>query len=399
MRADMLRRGMGAALALGLLLLIACNVVESGEAIKIVTSGRSASEVRAVRMALDDEGAKFGNFRIVVQDFGDTVDAQGNADSAKETGNATRAVNDKDVVILIGTSSSNGAKLALPILNQGNLSMVSPTNSYPGLTKAGGEAGEPEKYYPSGKRSFVRVMPADDIQGAVAAKWAKDLGARAAWILDDGEPISKVLADGFAAGARQASLEVKGRTSVRKGETSFRAVTAPIQQAGADLVYFSGIADTNTAQLWKDLRAPGPDLKIMGTDGIFSRDFLNAAQTAAEGTFFSTPALPPEDKLSGKAADWPKRYRDKYNKADPEQFDIYAYEAARLAIGAIKRAGGKDREAVRQALFQTRDFDTLFGKISLDENGDTSLTTLSSGTVKRQGGDLVFDFEKQIALR
>jgi branched-chain amino acid transport system substrate-binding protein len=398
MRADTLRRGLGAALVLGLLLSAACNFVESGEAVKIVTSGRSPSEVKAVRMALDDEGARFGNFRIVVQDFGDTLDGQGNTDSAKEAGNATRAVNDQDAVVLIGTSSSNGAKQALPILNQGNLSMVSPTNTYPGLTKAGGEAGEPEKYYPSGKRTFVRLMPADDVQGAVAARWAKDLGARVAWILDDGEPISKVLADGFAAGARQAGLEVKGRASVRKGETSFGAITAPIKQAGADLVYFSGVADASHAQLWKDLRALGPDLKLMGTDGLFSRDFLNAAQTAAEGTYFSTPALPPEDKLSGKPAEWPKRYREKY-KADPEQFDIYAYEAARVAIAAIKRAGGKDREAVRAALFQTRDFDSLLGRFSLDEDGDTSLTTLSSGTVKRQGADLNFDYERQISLR
>jgi hypothetical protein len=59
-----------------------------------------------------------------------------------------------------------------------------------------------------------------------------------------------------------------------------------------------------------------------------------------------------------------------------------------VALEAIARAGAKDRNVVRDAVFATRDFQGLLGTWSFDANGDTSNTTMSVSRASRIGGGL-----------
>ena len=89
-------------------------------------------------------------------------------------------------MVYLGTFNSGAAQLSIPILCRSNLAMVSPANTYPGLTKPGkGEADEPDKFYPQCKRNYARVIPADDLQGVAGANWAKQAGAQRVYVLDE----------------------------------------------------------------------------------------------------------------------------------------------------------------------------------------------------------------------
>src|SRR2546430_12017581 len=126
--------------------------------------------VNAFKMALDEANNKVGGATIVYDDMDDATPARGAWDAGKEAENANKAVNDPDVMVYLGTFNSGAAKVSIPILNRANLVMVSPANTYPGLTKPGkGEANEPSVYQPSGKPNYSRVVPADDLQGAVGS--------------------------------------------------------------------------------------------------------------------------------------------------------------------------------------------------------------------------------------
>ena len=101
-------------------------------------------------------------------------------------------------MVYIGTYNSGAAKISMPILNQAGLLMISPANTWPGLTKPGkGDPGEPEIYRPSGKSNYVRVVPADDLQGPLGADWAKELGVKTVYVLDDNEVYGKGIATLF----------------------------------------------------------------------------------------------------------------------------------------------------------------------------------------------------------
>ena len=89
----------------------------------------------------------------------------------------------------------------------------------------------------------------------------------------------------------------------------------------------------------------------------------------------------PASKLTGKGADWYKKYREQF-KSEPEAYAAYGYEAANVVLAAIARAGKADRTAVRDAVFATKDFEGVLGKWSFDANGDTTLLEMSGRQVK-----------------
>jgi branched-chain amino acid transport system substrate-binding protein len=174
----------------------------------------------------------------------------------------------------------------------------------------------------------------------------------------------------------------------------YRALAQKIKATNPDMVYFGGITQNNAGKLWKDLRnVLGDKPMLMGPDGIAEEAFIKDAGDAAEGTYVTFGGLPP-DKLSGAGADWYKRYKAKYN-GEPEVYAVYGYEAAKVAIDAIGRAGKKDRAAIRDAVFATKNFQGALGTWSFDENGDTTLTTMSGMQVK--GGKLQFVKELKAA--
>jgi branched-chain amino acid transport system substrate-binding protein len=347
--------------------------------------GQTQTIVNAIRMAVEEHGGKAGNFTVVYEPLDDATPAKGSWDEGKEAENANRAVNDPDVVAYIGTFNSGAAKVSIPILNRANLVMVSPANTYPGLTKPGkGEPNEPNVYYPNGTRNYSRVVPADDLQGAVGAKWAKDLGAQRVYVLDDSELYGRGLATVFHQEAKKRGLQVSPADkpdSIDPKASDYRSLALRIRQTNPDLVYFGGITQNNAGKLWQDLRAVlGNNVKLMGPDGMFEQAFLDAAGDAALDTYLTFGGVPVKN-YTGKAQDWARRYRDKY-KSDPEVYAIYGYDSANVVLDAIEKAGRKDRAAIRDAVMATKDYDGALGKWSFDQNGDTTLTTLSGSQVK-----------------
>lgn len=369
----------------------------SGEKIIIASSlprtgsskGQTDTIVNAIKQRLEEDNnqACSGQFTIEYQDLDDATAAAGQWDPGQEASNANKAAADPDVMVYIGTFNSGAAKISIPILNAASLVMISPANTYPGLTKPGkGEANEPDVYYPNGKRNYTRVVPADDLQGAAGANWAKELGVTKVYILDDAQLYGKGIADVFDAKAKEIGLEVLGHESIDGKAADYRALAAKILDANPDLVYYGGITQNNAGQLWKDIKGEGFQGKMMGPDGISETAFLEAAGDAADGTYTTFGGTPP-DQLTGKAGDWYKAYKAKFN-SEPEPYAVYGYEATNVAMAAINKVCKKDRAAILDAVFATKDFDGVLGTWSFDANGDTSLTTMSGSQVK--GGKFEF---------
>ena len=397
----MQRRWTSAAAAITALALVmgACGGAGTGgttgastaKTVKIISSlpmtGASRTQtveiVNSIKMAIDE--TKITNVTVLYDALDDATAAKGSWDAAQEAENARKAINDKQVVAYIGTYNSGAAKVSIPLLNQAGMVMVSPANTYPGLTKGpekGAEPDEPGKYYPNGKRNYARVVPADDIQDAVGATWAQELGAKKVYIVHDTELYGKGIADVFRAKAKALGLTEAGYEGAQKAD-NYRALANKIKDAGADLVYYGGIVDNNPAVLLKDLRAVAPTVKFMGPDGINCSEFLKQAGPAATETYSTFGGVPPE-KYTGKAAEWLKNYNAKFNNNNPNPYAIYGYEAAKVVLAAIAKSGDKadDRATVQTNVMGTKDYDGVLGKWSFDAGGDTTLTQFSGSTAK-----------------
>lgn len=370
--------------------------------IKIVSSlprtgsanAQTGSIVNGIQMAIEEVGGVVGGFKLAYEDWDDASPQRGNWDPAVEAANADRAINDPDVMVYIGTYNSGAAKISIPKLNKASLAMISPANTYPGLTKPGkGEPNEPDIYRPAGHINFFRVVPADDLQGAVGAEWAKRMGVTAVFVLHDRELYGKGIADIFKSRGENIGLQVKGYEGIDVRAANYKALATKIKAENVDLVYFGGTTQSNGGQLTKDLRASGFEGKIMVPDGCVETAFIESA--GAENlreTYATFGGLPP-DKLTGKGAEFAKRYRQRFN-IEPEAYAVYGYECAKTAIEALRRCGKKDRRAILEAIAATKDFDGALGVWSFDENGDTSLSTMS-GFIVKDGG---FQFVEALSI-
>jgi branched-chain amino acid transport system substrate-binding protein len=352
--------------------------------------------VNAIRLALEQRGGKAGDVKIEYEVLDDSTAQAGQWDAAKCAENAQQAAQDEEIIGWIGPFNSGCAAVEIPILNEAGLGMISPANTYIGLTKPGGEPDEPEKYYPTGERNYARVIVADDKQGKAGVALLADEGWESVYILDDKETYGKGLADQFQKAAEDQGIEVVGREGIDGSASNYRSLMNKIAQANPDAIYFGGIIENNAAQLIKDKVGAGmsnEEVAFIGPDGIFVDTLLSQAGDAAEGIYVTFGGLP-ESELSEEGQKFVETYEKKYDDTI-QPYTAYAYEAANVMLDAIERAseeaggGVPDREAVVQQIFATEDYHGALGTWSFDEDGDTTLTELSVQTV--EGGKFTLD--------
>src|SRR6476659_5353620 len=217
------------------------------------------------------EGQKVGNFTIKYTSLDDSSAAKGGDwDGTVETSNATTAANDPDAMVYIGTYNSGAAKLSIPILNAACLVMLSPANSYPGLTHAvnGVTAqGEPDTYYPGGYRNYARVINTDDNQGGASSEWALSLGFKKAYVVDDGQTYGQGIGRAWALHFGQIGGTVVSSNGSSESydpkATDFQALAQKIKSSGADVVFVGAITGNGTAKLWKDIKATNPNIQMV----------------------------------------------------------------------------------------------------------------------------------------
>jgi branched-chain amino acid transport system substrate-binding protein len=345
--------------------------------------------VNGIKLALEEADYKAGDFKIEYSDLDDATASAGQWTAEAETANADAAIKDPNVMVYIGTYNSGAAKISMPALNRASLLMVSPANTWPGLTKPNiGEPGEPEVYRPTGKVTYTRVVPADDLQGTLAADWAKDLGAKSVVVLDDNEVYGRGIADLFKERCDEIGIKVLKRDHIDIKSQEFKSLMTTIRDLNPDLVYFGGTTQSKGGQIANDLVASGSKAMLMVPDGCMEEAFIKSAgaDNLNGRCYITFGGLPPQE-LKGAGKVFVEHYTEKYG-AEPEAYAVYGYEAAKVALAAIAKAGKKDRAAIVAAALSLKDFPGARGTWSFDENGDTTLKVLSGNTVK--DGKFVF---------
>jgi branched-chain amino acid transport system substrate-binding protein len=369
-----------------------------------------------VDLAVSEAGGVVAGYCIEVVNLDDASPQTGKWDGAVEAENANKAVADPLAIVYIGTYNSGAAKVSIPINNRAHMAQITPANTYPGLTKKKGAApGEPEIYRPMGFVNYFRVVPADDIQGAVGAKWAKQRGHKKVYILNDQELYGKGIADIFEAAAKKLGLQVAANEGIDWKQPDQKPVLTKIRASGADLVYQAAVIETGAQLVIRQMKDLGlvaaRGVKYMGPDGLYEDELLKAATCDAVMAvdFRMTFASLPFEKMKGVGASTYENYKKKFGK-EPTGYALYSAEAARVALDGIKRAASqidkamaaKDikaaRDAVRQAIANTKNFDGLNGKWSFDENGDTSIETMSGFKVVKADNPIGCKFEFETIL-
>lgn len=348
----------------------------------------------SIKFALEIYGGAAGGFKINYEALDDGVAANnGSWDGQKEAENATKVAGDDKCMAYIATYNSGAALVSIPITNEAGLAQISPANTAVQLTKESefNDEGYPAALYPTGTRNYMRVVPADDLQGSSGANYAINvLGRKKAYVLHDQQTYGKGLATVFAETFKALGGEVIALEGYDPNAPEYQALVTKIAAEGADMVYCGAIVNLNPGKVLQDLRTvlSSDDCTFMGPDGIISEAFVEAAgEDAAEGCLMTFGGLPPS-ALEGLGASWATAMNERLGR-DPDAYSVYAFDCATVVLQAIDRVGEADRAKILDAMWNTKDFRGLVGTFSFTETGDPDKATLSVSKVV--DGKIVFE--------
>jgi branched-chain amino acid transport system substrate-binding protein len=357
------------------------------------SKGQSEAVINGEKLALKQAGNKVGKYKIKYVSLDDsTAQNPGTADEGQTAQNARKAVQDKATIFYLGEFNSGGTKVSLPILNKAGIPQISPSNTYVGLTtnKPGSEPGEPQKYYPGGKRTYARVVPIDDVQGAALVTTMKEDGCQSVHIFNDKTTYGAGLARNIELAAKAQGLKVEGNDGTDKNAPNYRSLAAKVK---ADCFVGSGVTGENYVQVFKDVAAAAPNAKLYGPDGVAEEAFTNpkkggipADVGARTKVTVATLGLSEFKKRKNAVAEkFFADFKKQYGTGSPDPYAIYGYETMSLALDSLKKVGDKanDRTAVASQLVgKTKGRNSVLGTYDIDKNGDTSITDYGLYTIK-----------------
>jgi branched-chain amino acid transport system substrate-binding protein len=359
-----------ACLAVGLSAALAGCGGDSTPTVKVVSDlplqGESGEQNMQMAWAIEHViearyGSKAGRYRIEFRSMDNSTKARGTWDARTCVENAHSHVSDEAIVGVIGAANSGCSAYEIPILNQGQVAMVSPADTAIGFTS------QPERYYPSGERNFFRVVPSDDHQGRAGATFLKSRGVRTVYVLDDqglyGKGVADAFVDAFTSNARKGGRKIVAREGWDGGHGTDPALVARIKASGAEGIYVGGSFATFGRRLIDEILRNTEDVTLLVSDGLVSSS-LFGERSSLGGMFGTFPATKPT--VSGE------RLKNALIRAEPDThvdpYMVYAAAAAEVLLDAICRSDGS-REDVIAKLFKTK-LNTVVGPMRFDRNGD-----------------------------
>jgi len=317
---------------------------------------------RGVEIAIDDRGGTILDHEILLttEDAGCTPEGGATA--------AAKLATDTSLVGLIGSSCSDETVGGIATITNAGLTTISPSNTRPVLS----DPNRGPDY-----AGYLRTAHSDAFQGKAVAEFAyNSLGARKAATLHDGsayaEALQQVFADNFVA----LGGEIVAQEAVAKDATDMKPVLTTIAAAQPDFFYypvFVAVGGYVTAQI-RDVSGL-ETVPIAGSDGIFTADLLKGAGPNVEGMYLSSPDF---SAFTGDYAGFITKHEAKYGGSTLSTFHAHAYDAANILFAALEQVAvvGDDgtinvpRQALRDAIFATKDFQGITGTLSCSPSGD-----------------------------
>ena len=278
---------------------------------------------------------------------------------------ANRLINQDNVLLILGEVASSNSMAMAEKAQPAKVPMISNASTNPKVTEIGDY--------------IFRVCFIDPFQGYVMAKFSHDnLKLNKVAVLRDlGSAYSQGLADVFERKYTEMGGKIVARETYTKGSTDFRSQLTAIKRASPDAIYIPGYYN-DIGLIARQARELGITATLMGGDGWDSEKLFELGGSAVEGSYFSNHYSP--DDPSPRVKKFIASYKAAYGSV-PDSLAALGYDAAMVAVDAIKRAPSFDRAAIRDAIAQTKNFHGVTGSITLDEkrNATKSAVVLQVG--------------------
>lgn len=309
----------------------------------LATYGQDAHS--GVTMAVDEVNAAGGILGKKIKLI--TEDEQSKPEEARTA--ALKLIQRHGVSVLIGDMASGSTLAAAPEIQRRKIPMVSPASTNPKVTEVGDY--------------IFRTCFTDPFQGEAMGKFAVDsLHLKKFAILKDVKSdYSMGLAQNFTATIKRLGGEIVAEEAYSSGDVEFRSQLTSIKSKNPEAIFIPGYY-TEIGLVARQARSLGLSIPLLGGDGWDSPKTIEIGGSDINGSYFST-AFVAADPDAGVQA-FIKRFEALYHRV-PSGMAVMGYEAARLVMDAITRAGSTDPAKIRDALAATKDFVSVTGKMTV----------------------------------
>ena len=343
------------------------------------------------KLALADAGGRAGPFKIDYASLNDANPTTGKWEPGMTETNAKIAAQDTSTIAYLGDFDSGATAVSLPLINAAGILQISPASPYVGLTSSL-DAGqdEPERFYPSAHRTFVRLDGGDIAQAQAQIALMRSLGVKSLYVIDDQDPFDIPLANLVAEEAQKAGIDVIAHDSISTvAGAVFTGEVEKVAASHAQALFLAGGEGAGTATLWDDLHEAAPRMALLGTSSVLDESLSSQISAgAAVQTYLTTPVLPPAQYP--RAAKAVLSHYQRVFGVPGGSYALYGYEAMNLVLDAIRRAGarGTDRQTVIGLVFRTSGRNSVLGRYSIDADGE--VTPVRIGVDRVRHGRLAF---------
>jgi branched-chain amino acid transport system substrate-binding protein len=272
--------------------------------------------------------------------------------SAEEAARLTAKLidNDKVVAIIAGGTSGN-SRAAAPKAQASHIPLISPSSTDPAVTQVGDY--------------IFRACFVDTFQGEVMANFAANtLKAQTAAILYDfNSSYAGGLTEYFELSFAKLGGRIVSKQTYMQGDADFKGQLSSIRAAAPDVIYIPGYYG-DVALIAKQARLIGLTQPLLGGDGWDAPELWQLGGDALNGAYISTHYS--SDDPSPAIQTFVENYKQRYGQLLPDAHAALAYDASKLLVDAIKRAGTTDSAQLRDALAQTKNFPGVTGFITMD---------------------------------
>jgi branched-chain amino acid transport system substrate-binding protein len=398
-------RAGGCALVVALLGIVGCGGKDTpqrpvipGRELHVYTSlpfqgdlaARARDTYAAERLALVQAGSRVRRFRVRLIPLDSSTASAARWDPNQVTINARFAAQDPRTIAYVGELDTGASAVSIPVLDQKGILQVSPSDGLAGLTRRqGASRGEPEKYYPDPQRNFTRVVPPDNRQAAALAAYMKELGVTRLYVVNDGSGYGAALAESVVVDTAALGIGAVANETITPQGADYGGAAQRILHTAPDAVFFGGTTRDHPEVLWTDLHTLAPTLKLFGPNALALPGFYERIGAAAGSTYLVDPSIPSRIRPQTYRG-FVTEFRQAYHRS-PDPYAAYGYEAMRVVLGALRRAGRhpNDRRRVIDKAFGLRRVDSVVGSYSIGPEGDATLRSFGAYRVER--GRLVFD--------
>ena len=336
-----------------------CGSKESGDTIKVGANFELTGNVanygnatlEGLQLAIDEANEAGGiNGKKI-----ELVSVDDKSEAAESINAATKLISDDDVKVIVGPATTGLVLAETQTATDAKVPIIAPCATSPEATVENGKV----------KPYVFRSCFIDPQQGEVMATFAaKELKAKTAVIyVDNSSDYSKNLAKVFKEKFEAAGGKVVMEEAFLQKDQDFKATLTKLKTANADVMFVPAYYE-EVGKIVKQAREMGINSAILGTDGWDDTKVVDiAGADALNNTFFSTHYSEKDAEVQG----FIEAYKKKYNHA-PNVFAALGYDAGKMLVDALKRAGSNDTEKIREALEATKDLKVGTGTISMDKN-------------------------------